>query len=88
VTDGSPVAQQPTAGHRTPIPGRAERAWPKHHQVPISLISISADKFLADNFFFLLLLFVEFGTIVMLKYIQNISKLPKQLPKAIHLNIY
>ena len=27
-----PDQQQPVLGHRSAIPGRAERAWPKHHQ--------------------------------------------------------
>ena len=32
VPDGSPHMRQDHSGHRTAIPGRAERAWPKHHQ--------------------------------------------------------
>jgi len=34
VPDGSPLLRQDQlgTGHRTAIPGRAERAWPKHHQ--------------------------------------------------------
>ena len=35
VPDGSPLMRQDgyaMPGHRTAVPGRAERAWPKHHQ--------------------------------------------------------